>query len=575
MFCRPASVGILAVALLQLGCATERPAAVTLSGVRAAEPVWLDPGAIVVTSPDAPAAFSFDRGNGQIETAKVRAQEHTRNLLTPPPMHPENATVAGAAGLAFSPIAALAGAVRGSTQRLEPEALGRAEQNLQRAMEAMATQPHLRDALVKTAAAQTHRRLLPMQALGNPKTENVPVSAVLESKIEELRLVRTGKGEDSFALRIKARARVLRASDGKVLYDEPFEYQSGTALFHDWTLATAVQNVANTGYRKLAERMTERLFLATRDEPTLVGAGFRKPFSPTPAPARQQQVATPTAPTSSGFTQVAYRFADSGTFGIYSTSSVGGLVIQAPKTKQEAVTEVEQLVDQRVREFDVLNNPAVAALALGFAVPYTLWNQTVACTTGLTEKRFAEASRNVRSAAFETRPHESLAFAVAQQLAPQTSQAVALVEKPQSTGDLYQAALMQCGNFGTLHALPRGVTPANYLVSQGMTKALEIHVTSAVLKGNGDINPPLTLHLEAIATVLRTSDGQALYSCPVRYQGKARKFTEWSDNNAKLLREEMARCYQELGQTIVTQLVARKVLPPKVGVAPLLATTQP
>ena len=547
----------------------------TRSGVRAAEPVWLDPGAIVVTAPDSPAAFSFDRGNGQIETGKVRAQEYTRNILALPTMHAEDAAVAGAAGLALSPIAAVAGAVHGKVQRLDPGDLSRAEWNLHNATEAMSAQPHLRDALVKTAAAQTHRRLLPMQALGNPKTENVPVSAVLESKIEEVRLVRTGKGQDSFALRIKARARVARASDGKVLYDEPFEYLSGTALFHDWTLATGVQTVADTGYRKLAERMTERLFLATRDEPALVGTGFRKPFSPTPAPARQQQVATTAAPASSGFTQVAYRFADSGTFGIYSTSSVAGLVIQAPKTKQEAVTEVETTVEMRVLEFDGLNNPAVAALVLGIAVPYTLWNQTVACTTGLTERRFAEANRNIIAAVKNARPHQAIALAVAQRLAPQTSQSVALVKKPQPTGDLHQAALLQCGNFGTLHALPRGVTPGDYLVSQGMTKALEIHVTTAVLKGDGDINPPLTLHLGAIATVLRTSDGQALYSCPVSYKGRARKFTEWADYDAKLLREEVTCCHQELSQTIVTQLVARKVLPPKVGNQPLLAATQP
>ena len=567
---------MLSVALLQLGQAADRPAGITRSGAPAGEQVWLTPGAIVITTPEAPASVGFDEAkSGQIESATVRAQEYARNVLTHPELPSDQAHARGAGRLIVAPFAALYGAASGKLQKLDPAAFSRSEWNLHAAMEAMAAQSHLRDALLKVAATQTQRQLLPMQALANPKTSGGPIGAIVETKVEELRLERTGKGDDSFALRMKARARVVRASDGKLMYDEPFEYLSGTALFHDWTLATAVQTVADTGYRKLGERMSERLFLATRDEPVLIGAGFSKPNNPKSSMPRQTQIATASAPTASGLTQVAYRFADSGTFGIYSTSSVGGLVIQTPKTKQEAIDGVLGTVDGRVREFDHLNNPPVAALVLAVAAPISLFGQIHAALAGLTEKSFAKANKSVTAATRDLRPHQSLALAVAQKLAPQTSQAVALVEKPQPTGDLYQAALLQCGNFGTLGALPRGMTPGDYLVSQGMTKALEIHVTRAVLKGNGGVNPPLALHLEATATLRRTSDGQTLYSCPVRYQGRARKFTEWSDNDAKLLREEMDRGHQELGQAIVTQLVARKVLPPKGGHEHLLATTEP
>lgn len=576
MFCRPASVVILAVALLQLGHAAERPAGITRSGVPAGEPVWLDPGAVVVTAPDAPAAFSVDRGQGQIESAKDRAQDFARGVLTIPPTHPVAGVLAGGASVVVAPFAALTGSASASGRRLDSVALTQVEQKLQNAIAAMAAQRHLRDALLKAASTQSHRRFLPVQALANPSSPTVTVSALLESKLEELRLERTGKGDESFALRMKARARVVRASDGKVLYDEPFEYLSGTGLFLDWSLGSSLQNVADTGYRKLAERMTECLFLATRDEPALVGAGYRKPYTPTPAMPRQQQVAAAPMPAAAGFTPVAYRVADLGAIGIYSTSSVPQLVIQAPLTKNQAVEAARSdIADGHLGELIGFPNPVVSALALGAAIPVGLFKHQAAMFNGLTEQRFAKADAQVTVAIRETRAHEAIAFAVAQQLAPHTSQTVALVKKPQPTGDLHQAALLQFPVHGTLGALPRGVTPVNYLVSQGMSKALEIHVTRAVLKGNGGVNPPLALHLEATATLRRTSDGQTLYSCPVRYQGRARKFTEWSEHDAKLLRDEMDRCHQELGQTIVTQLVARKVLPSKIGNEPLLATTQP
>lgn len=104
---------------------------------------------------------------------------------------------------------------------------------------------------------------------------------------------------------------------------------------------------------------------------------------------------------------------------------------------------------------------------------------------GLSEARFLKADKQISLAAHQMRLHEGIALAVVGQLAPQTSQAVALVPQPKPTGDLYQAAVMQCSMNGTLTALPRGVTARDYLVSQGMTQALEVHVTKAVLKSNG------------------------------------------------------------------------------------------
>ena len=45
----------------------------------------------------------------------------------------------------------------------------------------------------------------------------------------------------------------MRRGEGGLLYEQALEYRSGRALFLDWTYQGAVQAVAETGYRALAE----------------------------------------------------------------------------------------------------------------------------------------------------------------------------------------------------------------------------------------------------------------------------------------------------------------------------------
>jgi hypothetical protein len=48
----------------------------------------------------------------------------------------------------------------------------------------------------------------------------------------------------------------------------------------------------------------------------------------------------------------------------------------------------------------------------------------------------------------------------------------------------------------------------------------------------------------------------------VHYRGRARKFTAWAANDAKLFREELKRCYGELSTTVIDQLIARHLIAP-------------
>jgi len=82
------------------------------------------------------------------------------------------------------------------------------------------------------------------------------VDAVLEARIEELRLERVGSTEGSYCLWITAHARLVRKLDGDLIYEQSVKFRSGRALFLDWTDAGALESVAQTGYRALADYFT-------------------------------------------------------------------------------------------------------------------------------------------------------------------------------------------------------------------------------------------------------------------------------------------------------------------------------
>jgi hypothetical protein len=176
-------------------------------------------------------------------------------------------------------------------------------------------------------------------------------------------------------------------------------------------------------------------------------------------------------------------------------------------------------------------------------VPISLWKQSIALLLGLSPQTVQEADEKLSRAANETRP----------------------------PGAEEDAELMQYIAHGTLASLTGGQTASGYLLSQGAGTALEIHVENAVLAGNGGINPKLALSVEARATLLRSRDGQQLYSCPVHYRSQGRHFTKWAAQDAKLFRQELQKCYRELSAGMVDQLVARGVVPPTRKSQPLFA----
>ena len=126
-------------------------------------------------------------------------------------------------------------------------------------MSEIAAQAQFQRFLLKAAAEKSPGRLVAIAADDQPEKLADDVDAVLEARVEELRLERSGSDEASYFLRIKVRTRLVRMADGTLLFEQPVEYRSGRSLFLDWTLRGAVEGVAETGYWALAQYLVDRI----------------------------------------------------------------------------------------------------------------------------------------------------------------------------------------------------------------------------------------------------------------------------------------------------------------------------
>src|SRR5260221_13850209 len=126
-------------------------------------------------------------------------------------------------------------------------------------MSEIAAQEQFQRFLLKVATEKSPGRLVAIPA--DDQSEKLPdaVDTVLEARVEELRLERSRSDEGSYFLRIKVRARLVRVADRTLLYEQPVEYRSSHSLFLDWTLHSAVEGVAESGYRALAQYIVDRI----------------------------------------------------------------------------------------------------------------------------------------------------------------------------------------------------------------------------------------------------------------------------------------------------------------------------
>jgi len=228
-----------------------------------------------------------------------------------------------------------------------------------------------------------------------------------------------------------------------------------------------------------------------------------------------------------------------GTIGIVSTSTVPNFSIQRPLSKGKASRELGERF-----------------AALGCGLPLTVaggvMGQAVGALAGVSEAGFAIADNALDRAVAESDMPEQLRNQVLQLIGEPSGGRVVLVKKPLPDGAAPEFGRLSGVRRATLAWLPKGQSAQDYLASQGIDTVLEIQLLHPGLRGNGDVNPSLTLCTEVRASLVRVRDGRELASVPLKYQSTKHKFTEWGANGARLFREEIERCNQTVAQEIVT-----------------------
>jgi hypothetical protein len=305
---------------------------------------------------------------------------------------------------------------------------------------------------------------------------------------------------------------VVRKSDGTVLSNRPYEYRSGQAMFIDWTRAGGLEAVARTAYLNLATQIRDELASHLSEPPVRLGAGYNAAL--TRAVSLHRAGASSSAPL-----LVRYQPTSSPQV-VYSAEASTHLSIQRPLTKAEAVAEARSGLEYQFDGLEQDRNSVVQALACLVATPIGLWQEAAALVQGVSRRKVEAADARLSAAARQTQPASALANEVARALVPQNGPPV-MMARAEASEDT----------------------------------ALEIRVVRAALTGKPGPNSPLALCVEAHATLVRSRDQQELYSCPVQYRSRERKFANWAAQDARQFRQELALCYGQMSAAIVQRLV--------------------
>jgi hypothetical protein len=565
---RPVIFGVSLAALCS-GCVTRNEAGLVRSGVE--EPNLLgalEVGSVGVAMPETAGKFSFTRATGQINSVGEGAGSAARNvLLTPNLGDPLVEAPTGVIEFIVAPFAAGYGAIRASVQRLSPGQLEGAEADLIEAFKSVARQDRLRECYLKTVTEKSQVRAFPLDSATNSPGHLDGVGTIVETRIEELKLEPV-KG-DYCVLRIKARARVLRVSDRALLIDRGFEYQSGKALFIEWTQHGGLESVADTGYRVLAAQMARDTLGSLLPEPVLLGAGQELPRGQASRNAAMSVKASPSA--ASGPVRFLNCEVNTGSrMEIYSTGTASSFLLNPAMTKSEAISEAVADTEWVLDGLQDCRNSVVQVGACAVAIPIGLWKQTSAGVQGLWQSKLESATAALTAAASQSRPRDAITYEVARTLSTQSSLNVALVSAPSPNPSLGQSAARPFGAQATLASFKTGLSPATSSAPGVGDTALEIAVSYAGFTAVDGVNPRFPLTVEAQATLFRKEDGQPLYSCPIQYRSVRRTLGSWAADDARLFREEQARCYSQIADSVVKELITRGVVAPVQRPAALL-----
>jgi hypothetical protein len=596
----------LSVALIFTACTTAQPPSSPSASQAKVDLARLDPGLIVITSNTNSAAISVDPPNRRMESVSEGAEDATRAFLTTPNLgQPQLEAGVGVVQFALAPFAAAYGAISASQQRVSPAKAFEAQQTLAETIKSCAGPEALVQSLGEAARQRTRRLLLCTNSSSNILVSGAPISAVLEVSVEYFRLNVTKSGGNAFILSLGASARLLRAADGRVLLQRSYHYESGPALFIDWTRYGGVDAVAQTGYRALAEQIADDVFQPASESPILIGpeqtrssASLRPLFDymSRHAPCsewsvlcngtdedRHDAIRKDNRSLRLSFPQprISKRAADrhhvhmrrlcggvskdkpSVQFVSFLQEDVPSMEIHTgkaderlyiPKAVQESGSSPGPMSDTKwsMDGLEQDRNFVVQGMSCLAAVPMGLWEQTVGVVRNHSRDKTDQLARALSSVTAQGQFEGNLADEVARCL---QSQVVARVRRTDEPMRFALSSLAEPPETGSTQGS----------ASTKSKTALEIQVVNTTLVGKHPNSRSRAVIVEVQATVFRTSDGQELYSRPIRYRSSEKKLKDWAASDSRLFRHELDACSRRTAQALASDLLARGFLTPFTG----------
>lgn len=501
----------------------------------------IEPGAIAITSGTEPGQCSFEKGSLRVESSTEGAAEAVATVLQPPAIgHAQLEAAIGVVQFAFTPFAAVYGAVTSGHHKLTAEELADAEQHVLEAMHQMVDEDQLRKCVIDYAPEKTHRRFIELAP--NAKQSSDPFSGSLETRIEALRLRPVQKDGENYQLTIRARARLATAANGQIIAERCYEYASDGAMFIDWARTGGLESVAQTGFRQIARDIVRDFCSPTQEAPLFLGAAYG---SPPTLPAEGVRLARRTSKPLAQF--VDYRVTATSPFEIFPDAARAEVMIRGPKPQQEISSDSQTDTEWAMDGLENHRNFVVQAGACLAAVPMGIWEQTFGAIRRKSEDRLGQASEVVQQVVWKTPLQQNLANNIARTLAPQTAQPVILRKFPSTSGEGSPAGdLIRISNRGPLGLSGTTIHPET---------ALEVRVTRVELGNHKGSKQHPSLTFEATLTLLRTSDGQELFAWPVRYSSAPRRISEWAAHDGIQVEDELRQCSRQIAHAIAGQLL--------------------
>lgn len=573
----------LGAVVLFTACSTARPPAVPRGPQVKVALAQLDPGPILLTSRPQTTTVSLDPPDSRMESASEGAGDAIRSVLNTPSLgHPQLEAAVGVLEFAAVPFAGAYGAVSASLERLPPDKLSEVEHNLVEALKANAESEALRETVANVARQKTCRRLICAPCLSAVPASRVPVSAVLDLAVEQLRLKVAKPGKSEYILCIEARARLLRASDGEVLLDRCYQFQSGPALYIDWARLGGLPGVFQTGYHSLAEQIAGDIFQPVSEPPLLIGPGQKhSSLQTTEGLARQrrgdlmtarfdvdliqftpirlqghrtspwrddwgivlrQQVGARSSAEAHALQLVSLVEDDVTAIEVYAGRPDQLLRVPTPDSAPEDQSGVQSDTEWALDGLENDRNSVVQLVACLAAVPIDLWEQTL----GAVRQRSLDKTERLGQALDAIPAQRHFAGELADEVTRcLRSQVVNPVRRPEEPLEFALTILGEVQAPGWAGPWASSTSPL----------ALHIQLVDAKLIGKHRNSRSRALCAELKATLIRTSDGQELYFRPIVYRSATKRLKDWAASDALLFRQELDACSRQTAQALTRELI--------------------